>query len=127
MLCEETLLENLSPSNVATYLYLAHLHEAARLKVSALDFCKLNHQNIVKVSRNTRDNRRKLSLANYSHGQLLQDSQWKRIESEFPSLYVEAISCVETPEPCHDHLRCIADCGTRYTAEKERERTRAGL
>ena len=50
-MCEETLLENLSPSNVATYLYLAHLHDAARLKISALDFCKLNHQNIVKVRR----------------------------------------------------------------------------
>ena len=29
----------------------------------------------------------------------------------------EAVTSLETPEPCRDHLRCIRESGTRYKAE----------
>ena len=48
---------------------------------------------------------------------LFQDSQWKKIESDVPELYYEAVTSLETPEPCRDHLRCIQESGTRYKAE----------
>ena len=48
-LCEESLVENMQETNVANYLYLSHLYGCPRLKSSALDFCRLNHQNIIKV------------------------------------------------------------------------------
>ena len=34
-----------------------------------------------------------------------------------PDLYLEAVTSLETPEPCRDHLRCIQESGTRYQAE----------
>ena len=48
-LCEESLMENLNSCNVASSLYLGHLHDCNRLKSSALLHCKENHQNIIKV------------------------------------------------------------------------------
>ena len=48
-LCEESLTENMNSCNVASYLYLGHTHDCPSLKASALQFCKENHQNIVKV------------------------------------------------------------------------------
>ena len=48
-LCEESLMENMNSCSVASYLYLGHLHDCSILKASALQFCKENHQNIVKV------------------------------------------------------------------------------
>ena len=53
-----------------------------------------------------------------------QDSQWKKIESEFPCLYLEAISSVDTPELCCDHLKCIQQSGTRYDTEVKRKKSK---
>ena len=50
-LCAESLVENMQATNVANYLYLSHMHGCHRLKSAALDFCRLNHQNIIKVNR----------------------------------------------------------------------------
>ena len=50
-MCEESLVENMQEHNVANYLYLSHVHSCSRLKSSALEYCKLNHQNIIKVSK----------------------------------------------------------------------------
>ena len=50
--CEFSLMENMNSSNVATYLYLGHIHSCVRLKSSALKFCKENHQIIIKVGFN---------------------------------------------------------------------------
>ena len=47
--CENSLMETINTSNVATYLYLGHIHSCSRLKRSALNFCKDNHQNMIKV------------------------------------------------------------------------------
>ena len=47
--CEFSLMENINTSNVAAYLYLGHIHSCSRLKLSALKFCKENHQNMIKV------------------------------------------------------------------------------
>ena len=52
--CEESLVENMMETNVAHHLYLGHRHGCSRLKSAALDFCRLNHQNIIKVSRESR-------------------------------------------------------------------------
>ena len=49
LLCEGSLRESLQASNVASLLYLGHLHDSDNLKRSALKFCKDNHQNIIKV------------------------------------------------------------------------------
>ena len=48
-LCEESLVENMQETNVANYLYLSHVYACSLLKCAALDFCRLNHQNIIKV------------------------------------------------------------------------------
>ena len=56
-LCEESLVENMQETNVANYLYLSHLYGCPRLKSSALDFCRLNHQNIIKVSSEKNSNK----------------------------------------------------------------------
>ena len=50
LFCEESLMENMSSANIATLLYLAHLHDCNQLKSSALKFCKENHQSIIKVN-----------------------------------------------------------------------------
>ena len=47
--CEFSLMENINTSNVSRYLYLGHIHSCSRLKLSALKFCKENHQNMIKV------------------------------------------------------------------------------
>jgi len=97
--CEHSLMENINSNNVATYLHLGHRHSCPRLKSSALKFCKENHQNIVK------------------------DASWKKIESEDPSLYVEAISTLDTPELCCDHMKCIESSATRYQAQIKKKKS----
>ena len=47
--CEFSLMETINTSNVATYLYLGHIHSCSRLKLSALKFCRDNHQTMIKV------------------------------------------------------------------------------
>ena len=115
-LCAESLVENMQATNVANYLYLSHLHGCSRLKSAALDFCRLNHQNIIKVSSGRRRKKQIIYIRVLTFF-LFQDSQWKKIEAEVPSLYLEAVTSLETPEPCRDHLRCIRESGTRYKAE----------
>ena len=111
--CEHSLMENINSNNVATYLHLGHRHSCPRLKSSALKFCKENHQNIVKVSPSY------FPSFNY----FPQDASWKKIESEDPSLYVEAISTLDTPELCCDHMKCIESSATRYQAQIKKKKS----
>ena len=52
----------------------------------------------------------------------IQDSSWKKIEAENPSLFSEAISRV-APDMCDTHQDCIKKGANRYQTEIKRKET----
>jgi speckle-type POZ protein len=88
-LCEEYLLQTLSPHTVAELLLLAEQNQATTLKTVALQYCRDHHSYIMK------------------------DSCWARMEEQSPALFSEAISCVATVGLCEQHQECL-ERGGRY-------------
>ena len=94
--CEKHLSEIITPVNVAAVLMLADQHSCDGLKDSALNYCKDNHNYIIK------------------------DSHWKTIEEEKPGLFEEAVTKVVGDETtvCREHSECIKKKGKRYEIER---------
>lgn len=97
--CEKQLTEVITPMNVAGVLMLADECDCAGLKRFALNFCKENHNYIMK------------------------DKHWKAIEDEKPDLFAEVISKVlgddEAGGCCQVHAECIKKSGKRFEFERQ--------
>ena len=111
--CEKHLAENLSPLNVAEILLLSDNYKCEALKKTALAYCGENHSYIMKVGL-------VLPHLTFLSLHIFQDSGWKKIEEENPSLFSEAISTV-APDICDKHQDCIEKGGNRYATEVERK------
>eukprot|EP00095_Tigriopus_kingsejongensis_P011238 maker-scaffold414_size178625-snap-gene-0.27 protein:Tk11238 transcript:maker-scaffold414_size178625-snap-gene-0.27-mRNA-1 annotation:"protein roadkill" len=93
-LCENHLGEIISPKNVASVLLMADRYDCAKLKKSALGYCKANHTYIMK------------------------DDHWKTIEEEKPELFEEAVSEVTNKGTCETHEECLKKGGKRFEFER---------
>ena len=111
--CEKHLAENLSPLNVAEILLLSDNFKCEALKKTALAYCGENHSYIMKVGL-------VLPHLTFLSLHIFQDSGWKKIEEENPSLFSEAISTV-APDSCDNHQDCIEKGGNRYATKVERK------
>ena len=111
--CEKHLGENISPLNVAEILLLSDHYKCETLKKTALAYCVENHSYIMKVRFTT-------LILQFHILSTFQDSCWKKIEAESPSLFSEAISNV-APDMCDKHEDCIEKGGNRYNTEVEKK------